>query len=153
MDSTCTGVSSCNLHEQIAQTVGNLRPRIALLLKSVGAMLCTPMALLFCKAVIGIVSGYDLFLTIKYVESLPMMEMNPVGRWLMGIRSHCSCGYAPGTLQQMACFITAKFFGNFITFGVIEALAHWRRPMAATVATTLAFIQLCLLYYLLFGSE
>jgi hypothetical protein len=117
------------------------------------AMLSTPFALLLCKAVIGIVSSYDVFLTIKYVEALPMMEMNPIGRWMMGLNKDYSQGFVSGTVQQTACFIAAKFLGNIVVFGVIEALAHWHRPMAATVATTLAFVQLCLLYYLLFGSN
>ena len=122
-------------------------------LPAIGALMCTPIALCLCKIVIGIVSGYDVFLTIKYVESLPMMEMNPFGRWLMNLNYDLSRNYAAvATVEQTAGFITAKLMGNFIVFGVIELLANWRRRAAAVVATSLASFQICLLAYLLFAN-
>ena len=104
---------------------------------------CQPWTLLLCKLTIGFVSAYDIFLTIKYVQFLPLMEMNPVGRWMMALDSGPSC-----QLEQIACFVAAKFVGNFITLAIIELLGAWRQQLATSVALTIAFFQILLLYYL-----
>ena len=103
--------------------------------------------LLSLKAIIGFVSAYDIFLTIKYVEVLPMMELNPIGLWLMNFN-----GGTEGHLSQIALFVAAKFSGNFIALAVIELLAAWRSRAAFTVAFVVALFQLGLLYFLLFGE-
>lgn len=100
-----------------------------------------------CKLVIGLVSAFDIYLTIKYVESLPMMELNPVGRWMMkldsGPESH---------LDRIAGFIAAKFSGNFVALAVIECLTGWRIWISVVVAICVALAQLFLFGYLLFGD-
>lgn len=100
--------------------------------------------LLCCKLVIGAVSAYDIFLTIKYFESLPAMELNPIGRWMMSLDDGPKCD-----LDQISCFIACKFAGNFIALSVIEALCSWKRYMATAVAFAIACFQLMLLYFLL----
>lgn len=107
----------------------------------------SPVVLLACKLIIGLVSAYDIFLTIKYVESLPSLELNPIGRWLMQLDSGPDC-----QLDQIACFITAKFSGNFITLALIEFLGSWRRSIATVVAISVATAQLILLGFLVHGS-
>jgi hypothetical protein len=107
----------------------------------------SPLVLLVCKLTIGLVSAYDIFLTIKYVESLPTLELNPIGRWLMQLDSGPEC-----QLDQIACFITAKFSGNFITLALIEFLGSWRRSIATVVAISVATAQLILLGFLIHGS-
>ncbi|MCR9294304.1 MAG: hypothetical protein NXI32_16420 [bacterium] len=109
-------------------------------------LLSSPWSLLACKLIIGLVSAYDIFLTIKYVESLPWMELNPVGRWLMQLDSGPECA-----LDQIACFVAAKFSGNFLTLAAIELLCHWKRNVASLVAVGVAAAQLLLLYFLTTG--
>lgn len=108
---------------------------------------CNPWTLLLCKIMIGIVSVYDIYLTIKYVEYLGTYELNPVGRWLMGLDQGPEC-----TLKQVAAFVSAKFAGNFIALSVIELLASWKRYIATAVAFPVVLFQLWLLYFLMFGD-
>ncbi len=110
-------------------------------------MLCNPWTLLICKLVIGVVSAYDIFLTVKYVEFLPTMELNPIGRWLMMLDRETSCH-----LSQIAAFIASKFVGNFVALSVIELLANWKPKISSAVALSVAALQLLLLYFLIFGE-
>lgn len=104
--------------------------------------------LLVCKLTIGAVSAYDIFLTIKYVKSLPNLELNPVGRWLMNLDTGPVC-----ELDQVALFITVKFIGNFLTLAIIEMVGAWKQAHASLIAIVIATMQLGLLYYLIFGSN
>ncbi|MFN3192124.1 MAG: hypothetical protein ACE361_16550 [Aureliella sp.] len=106
----------------------------------------SPWLLLSCKLIIGFVSAYDIFLTIKYYESLPAMELNPIGRWLMQLDTGPNC-----ELDQIACFITSKFAGNFITLATLEFLSSWKRSIAIVVGVAVACAQLILLFFLIFG--
>ena len=105
--------------------------------------LCNAWVLLGCKLVIGVVSAYDIFLTIKYYESLPWLELNPVGRWLMMLDEGPAC-----ELHHVAAFIAAKFAGNFIAICVIELLAAWRLRVSTAVALAVAACQMILFCYL-----
>jgi hypothetical protein len=109
---------------------------------------CNRWSLLVCKFLIGLVSAYDIYLTIKYVEYLGTYELNPVGRWLMQLDSGPEC-----ELKQVAGFITAKFAGNFIALSIIELLAGWRRYIATAVAFPIVLFQMGLLYYLVLGGK
>ncbi len=108
--------------------------------------LCSPWMLFTCKLIIGLVSALDIFLTIKYFKSLPMMELNPLGRLLMGLDSGPDC-----SLDQTAAFIAGKFAGNFVTLVILEAVNRWKTRVAATAAIVVAFLQLVLLYFLVSG--
>lgn len=105
-----------------------------------------PWTLFACKSIIVSVSAFDIFLTIKYVESLPSLELNPLGRWLMNLDTDPNC-----ELSQIAAFVTAKFTGNFLVLSILEWLCSWRRSWAAIVATAVAFCQLALLWFLIGG--
>lgn len=109
---------------------------------------CNRWTLLVCKLLIGLVSAYDIYLTIKYVQYLGEMELNPIGRWLMNLDQGPTC-----ELQQVAGFITAKFAGNFIAISVIELLASWKRHLATAVALPIVLFQLWLLQFLLYGTN
>lgn len=113
---------------------------------SIETLICSPWTLFACKLTIGLVSAVDVFLTLKYVNSLPQYELNPIGRWLMSLDSSTEC-----QLSQISCFITAKFAGNFLTLSIIELLCHWKRHVASAVAAAIACFQLMLLYFLLCG--
>jgi hypothetical protein len=102
--------------------------------------------LLACKAIIGCVSAFDTYLTMKYVISLETYEQNPIGRWLMGLDS----GPVSDT-QQIAAFITAKFLGTILVLLAIQGVAFWRVPLAGMIAIPVAAFQLSLVGHLLFG--
>ena len=95
--------------------------------------------LLACKCIILAVSAFDIYLTVKYVEFLPEMELNPVGRWLLGIDNGPRC-----ELQHAAAFITAKFAGNVVVLGIIETLAHCGFRRIGYVAAAVALFQVWL---------
>lgn len=111
---------------------------------TLAGLLCNSWTLLICKLIIGLVSAYDIYLTVKYFESLPMLELNPVGRWLMSLDQGPEC-----KLNQIAGFIASKFTGNFISLAAIELVAHWRYAAAVAVALSLAGFQLLLLGFLI----
>lgn len=114
---------------------------------SLDTVLYSTWTLLLCKLIIGFVSAYDIFLTIKYVDFLPMLELNPIGRWLMMLDCGPEC-----SLNQVAGFIASKFAGNFLVLVIIEVLPHWKRSLAVYVAVAVAIFQLMLLTYLFFGT-
>ena len=103
--------------------------------------------LLLSKTMIGCVSAFDTYLTIKYAESLDVYEQNPLGRWLMGLDQGPIC-----ETQQIAAFITAKFLGTLLALIAIQGLAFWRVRVAGLVATPLALAQLYLVVHLLLGD-
>lgn len=98
---------------------------------------------LACKLIIGFVSAYDIFLTIKYVEFLPQMELNPIGRFLMHLDAGPNC-----ELNQIACFVAAKFAGNFLTLAILEVVRNWHRIAATSIALSVAAVQVWLFLFL-----
>ena len=131
-----------------ALTLPALPSYLPLTLNDVGRLVercvCSPWSLLLCKLTIGIVSAYDIHQTVKYVEYLPQMELNPFGRWMMALDTGPTC-----KLQQTACFITAKFAGNFLCLALLEILASWKKHIATGVAIPVAAFQLGLLVFLI----
>jgi hypothetical protein len=112
-----------------------------------GAALGSVWGLLACKCVILTVSGMDIYLTVKYVEYMPQLELNPIGRWILGVDEgpHCK-------LQQAAAFITAKFAGNVMVLAIIEMLAHCRFRRVGFVAAAVALFQILLGIFLLYAD-
>jgi hypothetical protein len=103
--------------------------------------------LLICKCIILVVSALDIYLTVKYVEFLPELELNPVGRWLLGFDNGPVC-----KLQNAAAFITAKFAGNVLVLAIIEMLAHCRFRKVGFVAASVAFFQILLGLFLCYAD-
>ncbi len=103
--------------------------------------------LLACKCIILVVSALDIYLTVKYVEFMPQLELNPLGRMLLGIDNGPEC-----KLQHAAAFITAKFAGNVIVLAIIEMLAHCRFRRVGLVAAAVALFQILLGIFLLFAD-
>jgi len=103
--------------------------------------------LLFCKCIILAVSALDIYLTVKYVEFMPQLELNPVGRLLLGIDNGPEC-----KLQHAAAFITAKFAGNVLVLAIIEMLAHCRFRRVGFVAAAVAMFQVMLGLFLLYAD-
>ena len=103
--------------------------------------------MLICKCIILVVSAADIYLTVKYVESLPELELNPVGRWLLGFDNGPEC-----KLQHAAAFITAKFAGNVLVLATIEMLAHFRFRQVGFVAAAVALFQILLGVFLCYAD-
>ncbi|GIW98413.1 MAG: hypothetical protein KatS3mg111_1746 [Pirellulaceae bacterium] len=95
------------------------------------------------KLTIVAVASYDIFLTIKYVDSLPMMELNPIGRWLMRLDDGVEA-----ELRQVAAFIAAKFLGTFLVIFILDLLWRWHAALASIAASGTALFQLGLLVFL-----
>ena len=110
------------------------------------AILTNVWVLLVCKGVIGSASAFDTYLTVKYVGSLPTYELNPLGRWLMGLDTG-----PEAETQQIAAFVAAKFIGTIVVLLTIQGLAFWRMHLAGLVAIPMAAFQLSLVLHLLFG--
>lgn len=117
------------------------------MLSFASAALGSVWGLLFCKCIILAVSALDIYLTVKYVEFMPQLELNPVGRWLLGVDNGPEC-----KLQHAAAFITAKFAGNVIVLATIEMLAHCRFRRVGFVAAAVALFQISLGIFLLFAD-
>ncbi len=111
------------------------------------AIVSSVWVLMACKTLIGCVSAFDTYLTIKYAESLDVYEQNPLGRWLMGLDNGPVCD-----TQQIAAFITAKFLGTLLVLIVIQGLAYWRVRVAGLVATPVALAQLYLVIHLILAQ-
>lgn len=103
--------------------------------------------LLICKCIILAVSAMDIYLTVKYVEFMPQLELNPVGRWLLGVDNGPEC-----KLQHAAAFITAKFAGNVLVLAIIETLAHCGFRRVGFVAAAVALFQVLLGLFLLYAD-
>ncbi len=108
-------------------------------LKLTNNLLGSVWGLLACKCIILVVSALDIYLTVKYVEFLPQLELNPIGRWLLGLDNGPEC-----KLQNAAAFITAKFAGNVLVLAIIEMLAHCRFRRVGFVAAAVALFQILL---------
>ncbi len=138
-------------HFNSARLLSNLarwtRSSLRLAKKWTASVISSVWLLLACKTMIGCVSAFDTYLTIKYAESLDIYEQNPVGRWLMGLDHGPVC-----ETQQIAAFITAKFLGTLLVLIAIQGLAFWRVRVAGLVAAPVALGQLYLVVHLLFGE-
>jgi hypothetical protein len=102
--------------------------------------------LVACKLIIGGVSAFDTYLTIKYAASLDIYELNPLGRWMMGLDD----GPVAGT-QQIAAFIGGKFLGTVLVLLALELVASWRARLSGMLALPVALFQLILLVHLTYG--
>lgn len=101
-----------------------------------------------CSLLIGFVSAYDSYLTVMYVDSLQGLELNPVGRLMMGLDDPLN-GYTP----HIALFLGCKFAGTILVLFVLQILWIWRRQLSSMVALKVAAAQTLLAFMLLFGPH
>jgi hypothetical protein len=87
--------------------------------------------------VIGLVAAYDVYLSIKYQDTLRFQELNPIGRLLMAFDG-----------GGVAVFMGVKVFGTLIVISTVQMLYLYKRRMGLTVAGALAAIQLMVAAYL-----
>lgn len=101
-----------------------------------------------CSLLIGFVSAYDSYLTVMYVDSLQGLELNPVGRYMMGLDDPLR-----GDTPQIAVFLGCKFAGTIFVLFVLQVLWIWHKKFSSMVALKVAFAQTLLACMLLFGSD
>lgn len=89
---------------------------------------------------IGMVSCYDVYLTILYQEHLRDMEQNPIARAIMSADN-----------WNISSFIGLKMAGTIICLGFLMLLFNIDRRFAYTVTSGVAFFQFCLFCYLTFA--
>lgn len=89
---------------------------------------------------IGTVAAYDVYLSVKYQDTLRFEEVNPLGQWLLYIDN-----------GSVAVFMGCKFLGTLIALGTVIVLYCYKRQMGLTVASVLAGVQAMVASYLLFA--
>lgn len=79
-------------------------------------------------AIIAIVAAYDIYLTFQYQKTLYEMELNPIGRWIMGLDNLKIPGVYPVTPPNILPFVLLKSTGTIIVLGSITFLvSRWGR--------------------------
>jgi hypothetical protein len=86
---------------------------------------------------IGTVSCYDAYLILKYQQSLLVMELNPVGCWLMQADN-----------GEPSLFLAAKFQGTIVVLGALQLIHRWNAGLGHVMAVSLAVFQAGLLAFL-----
>jgi len=96
--------------------------------------------------IVGGISVYDIYLTIRYAESLEQYEANPIGRWLMGLDQ-----LARAECPDVSLFIGCKTVGTLLVLAVIATLViRWAR-LGHPIAMGVSLFQITLGYFLTFS--
>ncbi|RMF42609.1 MAG: hypothetical protein D6753_07115 [Planctomycetota bacterium] len=95
------------------------------------------------KFIIVCAACWDLYLTAKYVESLPSLELNPLARFMMQLDDGVEA-----ELTQAAVFLAAKFLGTFLVIALLDCLWHWKERTAVAAAVGVAACQIALVLFL-----
>lgn len=86
---------------------------------------------------IGAVSAFDTYLTVRYQETLVLLECNPVALWLLAYDE-----WNPATL------VALKFLGSMIVLGVLALSFRWRPRWGMFMSLSIALFQTALLGFL-----
>jgi hypothetical protein len=86
---------------------------------------------------IAMVSAFDTYLTVRFHESLNVMELNPLARALLR-----TAGWQPALL------VGIKLFGTVLALGILMLLHFRSRRIGISVAAGVASFQLALLGFL-----
>jgi hypothetical protein len=79
-------------------------------------------------AIIAMVAAYDIYLTFQYQKHLYEMELNPIGRWIMGLDNLKIPGVYPVTPPNILPFVLLKSTGTIFVLGSISFLvSRWGR--------------------------
>lgn len=101
----------------------------------------------FHCAVIGLVSLYDMYLTVLYASSLKYMERNPLGRWLMRLDD-----LPNGVIPDLTLFLSIKSMGTFLVLLTVTTLYYRRRRIGQPVALGVSLFQILLAGYLIMAT-
>lgn len=86
---------------------------------------------------IAAVSIYDIWLTVRYREEMPLLEENPLGVWLIRLGS-----------GDVNLFVQLKVAGTIVVMSVLLAMMLRESRLLAPVTGTLVSLQTSLLLYL-----
>lgn len=114
----------------------------------IGSLFRSATACWIYAIVIASVAVYDIFLTIKYASSLPQLEVNPVGRWLMDLKE--APMYYLDQPPDVLPFLILKGVGTCVVVVTIHALVRWKGDMGHAVGFGVSVFQLGLAGYLTF---
>ena len=96
--------------------------------------------------IVGGISVYDIYLTIRYAESLEQYEANPIGRWLMGLDQ-----LARAECPDVSLFVGCKTAGTLLVLAVLAILVvRWAR-LGHPIAMGVSLFQITLGYFLTFS--
>ena len=102
-------------------------------------------------AIIAMVAAYDIYLTFQYQKTLYEMELNPIGRWIMGLDNLKIPGVYPVTPPNILPFVLLKSTGTLIVLGSISFLvSRWGR-IGHGVGIGVSVFQLGLAAFLTFA--
>lgn len=99
--------------------------------------------LIWHSLIIGLVSLYDMFLTVKYAVHLKYLEQNPMGRWMMQLDEIQS-----GSVPDLTLFLSAKSIGTVLVLAIVACLYLRRRRIGHPVVVGVSGFQLALAWYL-----
>ena len=86
---------------------------------------------------IGVVSAYDVYMSVTVRDKLYEAEKNPVGRWLIRLGD-----------GDISLFMGLKVASTVLVLGILVWLYHWRPKTAFAVILGVATFQAWLLYVL-----
>lgn len=102
---------------------------------------------------VGLVSAYDGYLTVRHKHLLHILEVNPVGRWIMDLDSGLELGdgfeYVVAN-RQLANFLGLKFAGTVLGLGIMLVVHQYKASMGLLVTGVIAGLQGILAVYLSF---
>ena len=87
--------------------------------------------------IIGLVAAYDTYLSVKFQDTLPLLEVNPLCRWLIAADE-----------GSVAILLGCKFAGTILALGTILLVYLCNRSMGVAVASVVAGLQGLVLMYL-----
>ena len=101
--------------------------------------------------VVGLVSAYDGYLTVRYQHMLHLFEENPVGRWIMDLDHgrvfNKDYGYVVEN-QKVARFLGLKFAGTILSLAILLVVHRYKARMGLLISGIIASLQGALAVYL-----
>ena len=89
---------------------------------------------------IGLISAYDTYLTVRFEESLEMMECNPIALWLLAYDE-----------WSAATLVGLKFLGSMTVLGALGVCFLLQPRWGLTITLSIAVLQGALLGFLALG--
>lgn len=87
---------------------------------------------------IGLVSSFDVYLSVKLRDVLHHEEWNPLGRFLLQMDN-----------DDVALFMGVKVAGTIAALGILVLLYDWNKKWGHTIVAAISFFQASLLIYML----
>lgn len=125
-------MTAFDLNWEIAKSRSSTRPEKSHITKAsqfdLGQLPTHYLCALLYLMVIASVAIYDIYLTFQYRKTLYEMELNPIGRWIMGLDNLKIPGVYPVDPPNVLPFLLLKAAGTVIVLGAVSFLvARWGR--------------------------